>query len=382
MEFINDFLNRKKEDGSLRFLRAAQRRGNGKIVYEDKEYWDLSSNDYLGLSHAYDLKSASAQAIEQWGTGSSASRLLSGSLELHHILEEKTAEFKEKEAALVFNSGFQANLGLIPALCQKGDIIFSDKLNHASIIDGIRLSEADFARFAHNDINDLRRLLDAKRVKYNNAWIITETVFSMDGDICPLKEIIGLKNEYNCKLIVDEAHATGIFGNCGGGFVQELNAACDVEIIMGTFSKALGSFGAYIAADKQVADLLVNASRSFIFSTALPPSVIAANIAAIEYIQQRPENGRALLAKAQYLRSELITLGFDVRGNSQIVPVIIGDNHKTIAFADKLKEKGYWVMPVREPTVPRGTARLRLTVTHDHTYEMIKELVKHFSVFL
>lgn len=375
MDFIDKFLNTQKENDCLRSLRAVESRGDGKVVYDGIEYWDFSSNDYLGLSQHPYICMAAKKAIDKWGTGATASRLLSGSLKLHHMLEDKIAKFKSKESALVFNSGYQANVGLLPALCKKGDIIFSDKLNHASIIDALKLSEADFVRFKHNDIQNLESLLLSKRDKYKNAWVVTETVFSMDGDVCPLKEIVALKEKYNFKIIVDEAHATGIFGVTGAGVVEREGLCDDVDIVMGTFSKALASFGAYVAGDKKYIEYLLNCSRSFIFSTALAPSVIAANFAAIEVLEQERCRRIGLLKKSDYFRCCLKELGLNVIGESQIVPWIIGENKKTVKFSEKLKQKGYWVMPVREPTVPKGQSRLRFTISYDHPQEILDDLI-------
>ena len=382
MEFIEAFLQKQKDNDLLRTLRALEQRDEGRIRYDAVDYWDFCSNDYLGLSTHPEIKKASANALETWGTGSTASRLLSGSLELHHDLENVVAAFKGKEAALVFNSGFQANIGFIPALCNKGDIVFSDRLNHASIIDALRLSQADIVRFRHNDVNHLLELIQQRRADYKNAWIVTETVFSMDGDICPLKDIIPIKNEYDCALIVDEAHATGIFGTNGSGIVEQAGCVDDVDIIMGTFSKALGSFGAYVVSERVTIDYLINCSRSFIYSTALPPAVIGANIAALEVIKREPNRRKTLLEKSAYFRSQLESFGLNLVGETQIVPWIVGENHKTIDLAQALRNKGYWVLPVRQPTVPQGQARLRFTITYDHSYEVLEQLSQDIKQIL
>ena len=375
MEFIEDFLRKQKDNDLLRILRPIEQRGRGRVVYKGVEYWDFYSNDYLGLSTHPALLEASIKALNDWGTGSTASRLLSGSLKIHHDLENAIAAFKGKEAALVFNSGFQANIGFIPALCRKGDIVFSDKLNHASIVDALRLAEAESIRYRHNDTDHLRQLLQQKRAAYRNAWIITDTVFSMDGDICSLTDLIKLKKENDCALIVDEAHATGIFGINGSGIVERDDYVDDVDIIMGTFSKALGSFGAYVAADRAVIDYLINCARSFIYSTALPPTVIGANIAALTILKKEPDRRAIVIEKASFFRSQLKSLGLNVIGNSQIVPWIVGDNRRTMDICRMLRERGYWVLPIREPTVPHGQERLRFTITYDHPQEMLEQLV-------
>ena len=375
MDGIEKFLKERKENNLLRVLRPADSRGEGKIYFKDKGYFDFSSNDYLGLSDHPGLKNASKRGIEKWGTSASASRLLSGDLELHHKLEEETATFKGKQSALVFNSGYQANVGIISALCKRGDAVFSDRLNHASIVDGILLSGARFFRFRHNDTDHLESLLKKERNKFRETLIITETIFSMDGDRCPLKEIVELKERYNCILMVDEAHATGIFGRCGSGVVEEEGLIKKVDLIMGTFSKALGSFGAYIAGSKKIKDYLINSSRSFIYSTALPPSVIAANLASLDLIKEEPFRRNKLLENSNYFRQELKKRGFNVRGSSQIVPLIPGDSEKTIGLSQELRNRGYWVLPIRPPTVPKGESRLRFSLTYHNTKEILERLI-------
>jgi len=375
MEVIERFLKEREEDNLLRILQPADFRKSGRIYFSDKEYLDLSSNDYLGLSEHPRLKDASKKAIDELGVSASASRLLSGDLVLYHKLEEKIATFKGKESALIFNSGYQANVGIISAFCKRGDVIFSDKLNHASIVDGILLSGAKFFRFKHNDVNHLELLLKRERNKYRECLIVTETVFSMDGDICPLREIVELKGKYNCTLMVDEAHATGIFGRSGSGVVEEEAMTEKVDLIMGTFSKALGSFGAYIAGAKRIIDYLINSSRSFTYSTAMPPSVAAANLVSLGLIKEEPFRRERLLENSNYFRQELKMKGFAIRGSSQIVPLILGDSEKAIGLSKNLQNRGYWVLPIRPPTVPDGEARLRFSLTYHHTKEVLERLI-------
>jgi len=379
MERIEEFLEKRQQEGLLRTLKPISYRNQGKICFGEREYIDFTSNDYLGLSGHPQLKEEAKKAIDTLGTSSSASRLMSGSLTLHHQLEEKIAHFKNKEAALVFNSGYQANIGIISALYQKGDCIFSDRLNHASIIDGIILSRARFFRFQHNDMDHLKDLLKRERKGCNQALIITETIFSMDGDRPPLKELVYLKDKYDCHIMVDEAHATGIFGRNGNGVVEEEGLQGEIDIIMGTFSKALGGFGAYVATSKKIVDYLINTCRSFIYSTALPASVIASNIASIDVVKKEPHRREMLLESAEYLRQVLSNRGFRVRGSSQIIPVIIGDIFKTVEFSRRLQERGYWVLPIRPPTVSVGEARLRLSLTFYHTRDIIQRFVDDIS---
>ena len=374
MADIKEFLKERQAQGLLRKLRPATLRLDGKIYFGDKEYIDFSSNDYLGLSSHPRLKEATIKAIGKFGVSSSASRLLSGDAEIFHALEDAVARFKDKEAALIFNSGYQANVGIISALFTKGDCIFSDRLNHASIIDGILLSGARFFRFQHNNPEHLESLLKKERNKFKNALIVSESFFSMDGDRAPLKGLVKLKEKYNCQIMVDEAHATGIFGEKGSGVVEEEGLSSQVDLIMGTFSKALAGFGAYLATSQNIVDYLVNVCRSFIYSTALPPAVIACNLASLELVKDEPQRRKILLSGAGLLRTKLQAQGLPVLGVSQIIPVILGDNLRAIEFSAKLQEKGYWVLAVRPPTVPAGEARLRLSLSYNHDTETLNKL--------
>ncbi|MFA5276170.1 MAG: 8-amino-7-oxononanoate synthase, partial [Candidatus Omnitrophota bacterium] len=364
MADIETALKKRIQEGTLRALTPVSRRKENKIIINNKSYIDFSSNDYLGLSQHPKLIAASRAAITEFGTSVSASRLLSGDLELFHKLEKEIAEFKNKEAALVFNSGYQANTGIISALYGKADCIFSDRLNHASLVDGIILSGAKLFRFQHNDVDHLGSLIKKERLNFKKALIITESVFSMDGDKAPLKEIVPLKEKYDCEIFVDEAHATGIFGSNGSGLAEEAGVTGKIDYIMGTFSKALGSFGAYLATSRKLVDYLINTCRSFIYSTALPPAVIAANLASIELVKVEPERREKILKLSEYFRTALLKEGFQVKGCSQIVPLIVGDNLRAVDLAKKLQAAGFWVLPIRPPTVPKGEARLRFCLNY------------------
>lgn len=379
METIEEFLKTQQDNNLLRNLKPASSRSQGTITVGPKEYIDFSSNDYLGLSSHPKLKQAAQKALDQFGTSSSASRLLSGDLEIFHQLEEKVASFKGKEAGLVFNSGYQANLGIIGAVWGRGDVIFTDRLSHASIIDGINLSGAKLFRFQHNDLDHLQMLLAKERAKFKNAAIITETVFSMDGDSCDLLEIVKLKEKYSCKLMVDEAHATGIFGENGSGLVEECNLADRVDLVMGTFSKALGSFGAYLACSDKIKQYLINKCRSFIYSTALPASIVAVNLASLDLVLNEPERRKNLLENSNYFRNKLSQHKLRVRGSSQIVPWIVGEAQMAVKLSQELKTRGYWVLPVRPPTVPKNEARLRFSLTLRHTKQILDELIDDIS---
>jgi len=371
---IEDFLAKRKEDGLLRELKTSLMRSGGKIEFSKRLLTDFSSNDYLGLSGHPLLVEASKNAAERYGVSSCGSRLLSGNLSLHEELEEKTAKFKNKEAAIVFNSGYQANVGIISALYNPGDCIFADRLIHASLLDGSLLSGAKLFRFLHNDCNHLESLLKKERGKFKNCLIVTESLFSMDGDKAPLTELVALKNKYTAWLYIDEAHATGIYGSDGAGLVQANRLESEVDLIMGTFSKGLGSFGAYLAASKRIITYLINTCRSFIYSTSLPPTVIAANLASLELVRKEPQRRIKLLENAQYLRQKLADKGWKIKGESQIIPLIVGDNHRAVSYSKALQNQGYWVLPIRPPTVPNGQARLRFSLTYDHPKEILNKL--------
>jgi 8-amino-7-oxononanoate synthase len=375
MAWLADFLKIKATQGLLRTLKPCSFRKGGRIYFNKKGYIDFSSNDYLGLSVHPELIKVSKNAIEKFGTASSASRLMSGDSELHHQLEDRIAKFKNKEAALFLNSGYQANIGIISALFGAGDCIFLDRLAHASIIDGALLSRAKFFRFQHNDTAHLESLLKKERSKFNKALIITESIFSMDGDKAPLNGLADLKEEYNFQIMVDEAHATGIFGENGGGQVEQEGLEEKIDFIMGTFSKALGGFGAYLATSRETVDYLINTCRPFIYSTALPPAIIACNLKAIDLVKKEPFRRVRLLESAAYLRNALCGLGFKVKGESQIIPVIIGDNFKAQKAAASLQKKGFWVLAIRPPTVPAGEARLRFSLSFCHGRRVLEKVI-------
>ncbi len=289
----------------------------------------------------------------EYSLGSASARLLTGTLPVYGELENLLSDLYGKEAALLYNSGYHANVGISSALNQKGDVIFSDKLNHASIIDGMKLSDGKFFRFPHNNMEALEKLLIRERENYKNAFIITESVFSMDGDIEDLKKIIELKKKYNCNLIIDEAHAFGVFGEKGLGVAEELGIINDVDLIVGTFGKAVGSMGAFVVGSKTLIDFLINKSRSFIFSTALPPI----NIAFTKWII---ENKFPLVKEK---RKRMLSIAKKFGSDSHIIPVVVGENKDTVDLCEVLFHNGYFTLPIRPPTVPVGTSRLRLSLT-------------------
>jgi 8-amino-7-oxononanoate synthase len=380
MERIVNFLEKRRSSGLLRTLKPASGRSAGLIVKDGREFVDFCSNDYLSLSFHPELIDAHTKACRKHGTSSSASRLLSGDLQLHHQLEEKTAKFKQKEAAVVFNSGYQANLGIISALCGRGDAVFCDRLSHASIIDGIKLSGAKLFRFEHNSTDHLENLLEKNRDKFENSLIITESLFSMDGDTAPLSDIVKLKERYDCLMMTDEAHATGIFGDTASGIAEKQKVADKIELIMGTFSKALGGFGGYLACSGEIKEYLINTARSFIYSTALPASVIASNLKSLELVKTEPYRRTELLEKSDFLRNELLKKGLDVKGNSQIIPVSIPDAELCRKVSVELRGKGFYVLPILYPTVAQNQSRLRFSVNYAHSNAQLQELIDALSV--
>lgn len=332
---------------------------------------DFSSNDYLALSQHPKVLAGAGKYLEKYGASAGGARLMSGDSALFRRLEERIADFKQKPAALLFGSGYLANIGIIPACIGRGGIIFSDRLNHASIYDGCRLSGAELARFQHNDLDHLESLLRQKPGN-RQGLIVVESIYSMDGDRCPLPELVGLKEKYGCLLMVDEAHATGIYGISGSGLIEAAGVSDGVDLSMGTFGKALGSYGAYVAASRQIIHYLINRARSFIFSTALPPAVLGASLAAVEIVRAEPQLRRELLANTAFFKKELAAagIGTDPEG-SQIVPLILGDSAVTLQAAEELRERGIYATAVRPPTVPAGSSRLRFSITRHHSREIL-----------
>lgn len=379
MERLETFLQQRADQGLLRTLRPVDSRGGGRISRDGRELIDLASNDYLGLANHRSLREAMTAATAQFGASSCASRLLSGDLSLHHALEDRVASLSGKPRASVFSSGYQANVGIISALVSKGDAVFSDRLNHASIVDGIALSGARCFRFRHNDLDHLETLLKKHSDDFKTRLIVTETVFSMEGDVSPLEAMADLKDKYGGLLMVDEAHATGVYGPDGAGIVAEARLAERVELTMGTFSKALGSFGAYVAASGPVIDFLINACRSFIYSTALPPGIVAANLAALETVANEPFRRTTLIENTTWFRQALIEKGYDVRGTSQIVPLVVGSAERATAAGSALQKAGFWVLPIRPPTVPAGESRLRFSLTYHHDRQQLTDLIAHID---
>lgn len=349
------------------------------VFLDKREVLLFSSNNYLGLANHPALKRAAQDAIERYGCGSGASRLISGSMDLHRELEQRLATFKQTEAALVFPSGYHANIGAISALMGPDDTILSDALNHASIIDGCRLSRASIQVFRHCDMAHLEQLL-ASSPQSGQRLIVTDSVFSMDGDVAPLADIVTLARRYQAWVMVDEAHATGVFGSHGGGVVEDLGLTHEVDIQMGTLGKALGGSGAYIAGSRELIEWLINRARSFIYTTGIPPAVAASALAALELVEQEPERRQQLWDNAAAFRSGLEELGYTLGSTrSPILPVIIGDANRTMELATALLERGIFAQGIRPPTVPEGTARLRITPMATHTPAQLEQALTAFA---
>lgn len=367
MNFFQDEIRFLREKSLFRELRVAEGKNAERVIIQGQELVNLSSNNYLGLASHPRLREAAKEAIDKYGISATASRLIVGSMELHRQLEEKLATFEGMERALLFSTGYMANVGTIAAIVGRGDIIFSDRLNHASIVDGILLSQAEWKRYHHRDIESLRKLLDKYR-GYCRRLIITDSVFSMDGDIAPLPELVNLAREYNCLLMVDEAHATGVLGERGRGAVEHFHLEGQIDIHMGTLSKALGGLGGFIAGSRELVDYLINKSRTFIYTTAPPPAVVAAGLAALPLIDEEPERRKRLRENVCFFRESLQSLGFRTGDSqTQIIPILIGDNQLTMTFSQRLFQEGVYVPGIRPPTVPRGKGRLRVSLMATHT---------------
>jgi len=336
----------------------------------------MCSNNYLGLAGHPALARAASRAAYSSGTGSGASRLVSGTMDIHRELEERLAAFKNAPACVLFNSGYQANVGVLGSIAGEGDVIYSDELNHASIIDGARLSRAAVRVYPHLDMAELERLMSRESAQGRKV-IVTDGVFSMDGDLAPLPELVELKRRHDALLVVDEAHATGVIGPGGRGLAARYGLEADVDIIVGTLGKALGSFGAFAAGSEEIMDWLVNAARSFVYTTALPPPVAAASLAAVRLLEAEPERVEALKRAAGYLRDSLARKGLDVEpGEIPIIPLMVGDEETALAFASRLLDDGVFCTAIRPPSVPAGTSRLRMTVMATHEKEHLDYVVE------
>lgn len=356
LEHYSEILKDLKSHSHFRNIKDFTEKDAKYIYLKDKRLINLSSNNYLGFA---DNKKITEEFLnytgDKFSLGSASARLLTGTLPVYKELEKLITTLFYKESALLFNSGYHANVGINSSIASKGDVIFSDKLNHASIIDGMRLSEAKFFRYPHNNMEALEKLLNRERKNFNNAIIVSESVFSMDGDIADIEKLVELKEKYNCLLILDEAHAFGVFGKTGLGVAETLGLTDKVDLIVGTFGKAIGSMGAFAAGNNIIIDYLTNKARSFIFSTALPPI----NIAFSKWIIENK------LPFTYEKRTKMLELGQKAGSQSHIIPLVIGDNKETVDTCDILFQNGYFTLPIRPPTVPEGTSRIRISLTVD-----------------
>jgi glycine C-acetyltransferase/8-amino-7-oxononanoate synthase len=362
----------------LRRLRTIQSASDAAVTIDGRPIILMASNNYLGLATHPALKRAAIEAIERFGVGAGAARLVSGTLPPHEELETALAKFKGAEAAITFGSGYLANLGVIPALIGSGGLIFADRLCHASLLDGCRLSGATLRVYRHNDVAHLKSLL-ARRPSKQETVIVTDGVFSMDGDLAPLPDLIELADRYGARLFVDDAHGTGVMGAQGRGTLEHFGMESRVPFHMGTLGKALGTSGAYVAGSAAVIQYLVNTARTFLFATAPPPATAGATVAALQVLRQEPDRRARLWENRNYLHTGLTQLGFRLTASaSPILPIIIGDAQKTVAMADRLLELGVYAPAIRPPTVPKETGRIRVTVTSEHTRAQLDRVLTAF----
>jgi 8-amino-7-oxononanoate synthase len=368
-----DTLRQLAAEGLLRGQRPLDSPTGTRVIRESKTLWNFASNDYLGLARHPRIEAALIEGVQRYGAGSAASRLVCGTLPPHRLLENDLAEAKQSEAALTFSSGFATALGAIPAIVGKNDFIILDKLSHACLVDGARLSGATLRVFPHNDLGKLERLIVSCRAKSSSARILvaTESVFSMDGDLCPLREIVELTESHGALLLLDEAHAFGVLGENGMGLAEQENLQRRIAFQMGTLSKAAGLAGGYLAASRDWIDLLTNRARSFIYTTAPPPALAHAATASLALI--RSAEGRSLRVKLQQNISRLST------GGTPIIPKILGTNDAALAAARGLEDAGFLVPAIRYPTVPRGSARLRISLSAAHSAETVEALATQLA---
>lgn len=380
LNYMDDLIVNLKEQGVYRKLPINYGPCTNVIDLNHHQVINLSSNNYLGLANHPRLKKAAITAIEKYGVGAGSVRTIVGNQDLLEELEELLAKFKGEEAVTCFQSGLNCNIGTIQAIVEKGDLIVSDELNHASIIDGTRLSKADKLIYRHNDMEHLEAILEEKRKLYRNILIITDGVFSMDGDLAKLPEIVRLAKKYNALTYVDDAHGSGVLGKSGRGTIDHFHLNGEIDFIVGTLSKAIGVVGGYVASKKNVKEWLLHRARPLLFSTALPPSAIAATIEAVKMLMESEEYTKQLWDNARYFKAGLKDLGFDI-GHSEtpITPVMIGNEAKTMELSKTLLAEGVFVSAIVFPTVPQGKGRLRCMVSASHTKENLNDAIQAFK---
>lgn len=378
LQWIDDELGEIRNKNLFRELTELETGQSPEVLIDGKRYLLLASNSYLGLSTHPGVIEAASAALRKYGTGSGGSRLVSGSSDLHRQLEETIAGFKNTESAILFSSGYLANVGMISSLVGPGDTIFSDELNHASIIDGCRLSKADIKIYSHLDTGHLEDLLKKESTK-GRKLVVTDTVFSMDGDLVNLLQLVEICEKYGCVLMVDEAHATGVLGERGSGATEYFGVEDRVPVVMGTLSKAVGSLGGYIAGSKKLTDYIRNRVRSYIFDTSLPAPSVAASIRAIKIIEEDSERREHLWKLIRMFKEGISDTGLQVLDtNSAIIPVLIGEPEDTLRFASELRKEGVYTPAVRPPSVPPGKCRIRASLMASHTEEDIEMALDAF----
>lgn len=361
-----------------RTLRTFSSAPGPRVSLDGRDVIQFGSNDYLGLAADPRLGRAAAAAISRFGCGAGSSRLIGGTTELHSALEQALAELKMTAASLVFTSGYHANVGVVSALVGAGDVIFSDERNHASLIDGCRLSRARVHVYRHCNVDHLDQLMESVQGG-GRRLVVTETVFSMDGDVAPLRELVETARRWDAWILVDEAHATGVFGSRGGGLVEELDLASSVNVQIGTLGKALGSLGAFAAGSRTLVDWLTNVARTFVYTTGLAPPAVAAAREAVGIVQREPERRQRLWDNVALIRSRLTEIGFRIGpGRSPIIPLFVGDVEQAISLSEGLLERGVFVPSIRPPTVPAGTARLRIVPMATHSREDVETAMEAF----
>lgn len=380
LKYLQDSIQELKDQGVYRKLPVLETANEAEVILNGKKVINLSSNNYLGFATHPRMKKAAIEAIEKYGVGSGAVRTIVGNMDIHEELERKLAAFKREEAVMMFQSGFNCNAGVIQAVTGAGDLILSDELNHASIIDGSRLSKADRAVYKHSDMADLERVLTEKRANYKNVLIITDGVFSMDGDIAKLPEIVELAERFECMTYVDDAHGSGVLGESGRGTVDHFHLHGRIDFTIGTLSKALGCIGGYVAGSGVMKEWLSHRGRPLLFSTSLPPAVVGALNEAVDILTESTEYTDRLWENSKYFKAKMNELGYNI-GNSEtpITPVIIGEESKAMLFSRTLLENGVFVSPIVFPTVPKGTGRVRVMVTAAHTTEQLDRAVEAFA---
>jgi len=380
LEFVVQELEALKQEGLFVNIRTLESPQGAWIVVDGRKVLNLCSNNYLGFCNDPVLKEAAKRAIDEYGVGPGAVRTIAGTMKLHLELERKLAEFKGTEAVVSFQSGFCANLATIPALVGREDVIFSDELNHASIIDGCRLSRAEIIRYAHCDVDDLKAKLQEHRHKFRRALIVTDGVFSMDGDIAPLPEIVKLAREYDAFVMVDDAHGEGVLGKGGRGITDHFGLHGEVDIEVGTLSKAFGVVGGYVAGSYELCEYLRQRGRPFLFSSAVTPADVAACIAAVDILLQSEDRVQRLWENACYFQNGLKSLGFDIgKTQTPITPVMLGEAPLAQEFSKRLFEEGIFAQVIGYPTVPRGAARIRVMISAVHTKEDLDFALEKFA---